>query len=366
MKVDVEDWCTGYGGRKMRGSSGLQMEMTCPLCSKPRHLYVALEKRIKPTRVTYPGDFICMKCDYRGRFVKLFAELEGMDRVEARKALMEGIREPLPDKPKFMTPKAVGTMPAVYAPPKPPEAPSPEVAAEEAPAAPIVLDAEGRPATPLPEEFTPCFDGVKWRIPQYLKDRNINRATISAFGLGYCDTGKYGGRIILPVDCPDGKSFTSRALDPDAFLRYYAGAGCGRLLFGWNQAVARIEKGARILVVNEGPFDVLSVYQAGYAVVGIMGKRFKAEQVSMIVRLPVDRIVMMLDKDALRDAVKQSPELGRRAMVAAEMDAKDANEGGTESIKRAVEGAVQVESARTKLLTSSVAKMRAKMLGSLR
>lgn len=353
MKLDVEEWSSGHGGRKMRGFSGPQMEMDCPFCGKPRHLYMALEKRIKGARTTYPGDFICMKCDERGRFIKLFAEIEGLDRREARMQLIEGIREPLPppEKARFMTPKAMGL-----------PAPAPVlVPAREETGAPRTGSVDERPTTPLPEEFIPCWDGEKWRIPKYLKERGLEKATLAAFNIGYCDHGEYADRIILPISCPEGVSFTSRAIDSEAFLRYKAGAGAGRLLFGWEPAMAMVEKGADTLVVNEGPFDVLSVYQSGVPSVGIMGKRFKAEQVAMIRSVKVKRIVMMLDADALRDAVKQAPELGSRAMIAASLGAKDANEAGTAKIRDAVSASRDVEGARPGLILGTLAKLKAKM-----
>lgn len=378
MAFDVEEWLSGHGGRRMRGYGGIQMEFDCPFCGKPRHMYVALEKRVKSSgRVTYPGDFICFKCDARGRFIKLYSEIEGVPWKEARLILTD-MREPMPDpsKARYMTEKATGlkakkSAPISTAPTTetgesvvpPSEGAGIYTAPTEGPSAP---EDDGKPHTPLPPEFIACWDEDRnvWRIPKYLKARGIEKQTIAAFGLGYADHGEYGGRIILPVRCPEGESFTTRAIDSDEFLRYKAGPGCGQLLFGWEAAMSRLEDPTYdgTLVVCEGPFDALSIFQAGFAAVAIMGKRFKAEQTHMIASSGARLFVMMLDGDALKDAIQQAPELGTRTRIAGALGAKDANEAGSDMVQEAIRGARPVESARVDLLSGTVARLRAKML----
>lgn len=371
MALDVEDYLLGRGGRKMRGSSGWQIELDCPACNKPRHLYAALEKRVRRVggedRVTNPGDFICMKCDYRGKFVKLYAELEGIDKKEARMRLFRagGVREAPVTRVRAperrigtLIEKPTATLPTSGKVPER-EEPSTEAAIE-----PTVIPEQEKINTPLPGEFMSCWSGTKWRIPRYLNERQLSRSVLRTFNVGYCDSGPYSGRIILPIDCPEGKSFTSRAISPDEKLRYKAGAGAGRLLFGWTAALLRAGAGVP-LVVCEGPFDALSIFQAGFPAVAMMGKRFKAEQVDMIIQFPADTVVMMLDGDALKDAIIQAPELGNRTFIAGALPAKDANDAlmyhGADSIRKAVENTRTISEARSELLTSSLAALKAKL-----
>lgn len=362
--LDVEDYLSGHGGRKMRGASGWQSELDCPWCGKPRHLYAALEKRIRGNgRVTYPGDFVCMKCDERGRFVKLFAELEGIDdRAEARRELMrlQGDADFKMSREKLKTLAVTPDAPVASLVPSPTPTPSP--ARADAPATRAPPPEPEKVNTPLPPDYTPCWDGKVWRVPSYLAGRGLTRSTLRTFKVGYSTFGDYGGRIILPISCPEGRSFTTRAIDPSEKLRYKAGPGAGRLLFGYDQALLRADEDDVLpcIVVVEGPFDVMSVFQAGFPCVGIMGKRMKGEQVEMICALRARQIILMLDGDALKDAIQQAPAFGARAVIAGSLGAKDANEAGPAGIQLAVTMTRPIQEARVDLLSENLGKIRGK------
>ena len=349
--IDVEEYLSDYGGRRQRGYGGLQWQMTCPWCNKKGDMYVALERHERSGgKTTHPGDFICFagKCEKRGRFSMLYAQIEGIDPYEAKKKLaIEGLRERLPEKRRFK-----------YT-PLPPGAVASTVVQEVAPP-PVDVAPEPKPVgekveTALPSDFIPCWDGVAYEIPTYLKERGILKTTLRRYNIGFANNGEYAGRIILPVECPNGKSFTTRAIDPEAFLRYKAGHGAGRLLFGWQVAVP-----TDLLVVCEGPFDVLSIYQAGFQAVAIMGKSFRDEQVEMIRKAGAKKIVMMLDGDALRDAIRQAPMLGSRVTMAAPLTGKDANESTADDIARAIKSSVAVEKARVTSIKSNLAALKSR------
>src|SRR5690606_35706870 len=78
------------------------------------HCYVALERRSRPgkDRDTYPGDFVCFKCDFHGNLAKLYSELEAVSYSEARRIIALGKMGPrLPrakakPKPKKSEPAA--------------------------------------------------------------------------------------------------------------------------------------------------------------------------------------------------------------------------------------------------------------------
>ena len=78
----------------------------------------------------------------------------------------------------------------------------------------------------LPAEFEPVFDGKRWLWPRYL-DGRTTREVAAKMGLGVCRSGEYAHRIILPIVCPAGCSFTARTIWPDETLRYKAGPGAG-------------------------------------------------------------------------------------------------------------------------------------------
>lgn len=337
---DVEAYLVGYGAVRSYGQSGPQMTMACPWCGRVGTFYANLEEHERESRgktiTIKPGDFICFagKCEKAGRFARLYAELEGMDEDEARRVIAR---------------EAVG---ARRRRPLPPPPAKPETRASAPPVPP-----DGGSEQPLPEEFIPVWNGETWRMPKYLLKRGVTRRTAARFGIGFCKRGRYEGRIILPVRCPMGSSFVARAVDNEVRLRYLAGPGAGRLLFGWEQA-----EGADLLVVNEGGFDVLAVHQAGLKAVGILGKSLRETQVQMLRSLGRRvQLVLMLDDDALDDALRQADALGPRVLVAEPLGRKDPGDSPPERILRAVDCATSVAEARNRRArdkVSAIAKRR--------
>jgi DNA primase len=332
--IDVEAYVAAYGGVRSYGQSGPQMTMPCPWCGKSGCFYVNLEEHERESRgktiIAKPGDFICFagRCEKAGRFYRLYAELEGLDEDDARRAIareaMGGARRRRPPLPPPQTEKRVSES---------------------------ATKPEGPSDVPLPEEFIPVWNGEAWRMPKYLLQRGVTRRTAARFGLGFCKRGRYEGRIVIPVRCPAGSSFVTRAVDDEVRLRYLAGPGAGRLLFGWEQS-----EGAGLLVINEGPFDVMAVHQAGLKSVGILGKSLRETQVQMLRQLGrAVQLVLMLDDDALDDALRQADALGPRVLVAEPLGRKDPGDSPPERIQRAVECATTVEEARNRRANEKVA-----------
>jgi DNA primase len=199
---------------------------------------------------------------------------------------------------------------------------------------------------PLPDEYEPVFDGQRYRMPKYLTTRGISRETARSFQLGFCQTGKFAGRIIIPVSCPKGRSFQARATW-DTPLRYLSGPGSGKLLHGWYQARELIDGGdARIesaVVVVEGPFDAMRLHQFGFPAVALMGLAVRRAQKDMLLleELSGMRYVIMLDTTAVDAALAAGQRLGtERVLIAFLRKAKDPAEASEEAIEDALRNAV--------------------------
>lgn len=295
---DLPGYLYGKGGKPSHGSSGPQMMINCPWCGRFGGFYVSLEEHSGDDGAkTYPaGSSICFKCGQKSRqFVFLYAELEGLTYTQARADLAQ---------------QRAGNMGRVIPPPVHRPAPLPPV--------------EATTGAIHPEGFIPCWNESTrmFRMPTYLKQRGVARETARAYGLGWCEAGQYDGRMVYPIVCPSGTSFQTRSMDPDCAQRYrfLSGPGAGRLLFGWPQAVD-----SEVLVINEGPHDAMSVYQARPLMptigsVALLGKRLRMEQILMIRRHKAKRIILMLDGDALDDALAQHQQLGSRVAVAGLLD----------------------------------------------
>jgi hypothetical protein len=300
--LDRVAWLRSIGGRRVIERSGPQWIIDCPWCSKRGHLYVA-EKT---------GEWICFRCEEKGKFLRLFARVEGYgeDTGAAARALMASIRRG--------------------------DAPPPPMPDEAAPD-------QGPPDVGPPEEFEPVYDG-RWHWPPYLAERGMRPDTARAFGLGFCRSGRYANRIVIPVACPDGRSFTTRLIVPGE-PRYLGGPRVGRLLHGWPQATAI---GGEVVTIVEGPFDAFACYQAGVPALAMMGKRLREAQVPIVRRGGWRRFVLLIDAQATaRKAALETATSGalgddvRIAVVAGYKDAGEAmRRGRSDAVRAAVERAI--------------------------
>src|SRR6185503_1657735 len=103
-----------------------------------------------------------------------------------------------------------------------------------------------------------------------------------------------GMRLVIPIDCPNGTSWTARAMD-GAEPKYFnpAGADHSRLLIGWN--VARLTGD---LVICEGPVDAVMLYQHDISALALGGKVLHDAQLAMLLALPAaTAVTVMLDPE---------------------------------------------------------------------
>lgn len=131
----------------------------------------------------------------------------------------------------------------------------------------------------------------------YLVSRRVTRQTIRTFGLGlYTGNGLLRGRIVIPIHNASGElvAYAGRAIDGrDPKYRFPAGFRKSLVLFNLHRAIARL---ARTVIVVEGFFDTITVHQAGYAVVGLMGSTLSRYQADLLAA-HFDRVALMLDGD---------------------------------------------------------------------
>ena len=128
-----------------------------------------------------------------------------------------------------------------------------------------------------------------------MKERGIKRETARAWGIGFCNGGFYSHRILIPINCPQGYSFTARAVEKDMIpkIKNPKNANHGKLILGWDM----VEKGQDVALV-EGPFDAIKTWQNGIPALSLMGKVLHEEQLAMISRWPRDTsITIMLDPE---------------------------------------------------------------------
>lgn len=272
MRFDIEEYVLSnlVRPKPVESKNGQEMTAVCPACEKYGGFYVNKES----------GAYLCNKCSFRARtVVGLVAQVEGISWSEARAYIFE---KSVKLRRKSDVFSLVDRVRALR-----PEAVKDEDEEREN------VDVE------LPEYFVPIFDPKRkpnWKIPHYLKERRIKSYTVKDWGLGYCRKGKYSDRLIIPIDCPNGVSWTARAMSDDVWGPKYLnppGADHSRLLIGWN--VSRITGD---LVLCEGPLDAVKLYQNDISALALGGKELHDEQLGLLMTLnKSSAITIMLDPE---------------------------------------------------------------------
>lgn len=139
----------------------------------------------------------------------------------------------------------------------------------------------------------------------YMIKRRIDDATIKAYNLGYCDTGPYAKCLIIPTYM-DGilVNWIARDMLDKRKPKYlYPGdvkqAHC---LFNYDRA-----KSHSSIAIVEGAFDAMRV---GFNAVALGRKRVSRMQTEFLLETKAKSFFIMLDGDALMDAVGLCEQLG--------------------------------------------------------
>lgn len=152
----------------------------------------------------------------------------------------------------------------------------------------------------------------------YLTERGVSQATISRFGLGYCDRGVMKGRICIPIHDEHGRlvAYAGRwpGSPPPGEPRYRFPRGFRKrlVLFNFHRV-----KDATDLVIVEGFWSVFRLDALGVAAVALMGCSMSTEQEDLMRRSDSDRMILLLDGDAAGRAasVEILPRLARHGIV---------------------------------------------------
>lgn len=133
----------------------------------------------------------------------------------------------------------------------------------------------------------------------YLARRGIEGATADHFGVGYFrERGLMSGRIAIPIHDQAGRvvAYCGRAVDGiEPRYRFPVGFQKSQVLFHYDRARAA---GVDEVIVVEGFFDCMHVYQAGFAsVVALMGARLSPPQKELLAAR-FSQVVLLLDGDA--------------------------------------------------------------------
>lgn len=167
---------------------------------------------------------------------------------------------------------------------------------------PYIQEDTAEAALTLPSEFKPLWRHNK-EIERkhalvYLKDRGVTPGDILSHNIGYCSSGRYQNRIIIPSYDADGKLnyFVARDFFGTSHMPYLNPRVSKNVigfenLINWNHGI----------VLVEGVFDALAVK---WNAIPLFGKYVPSSLQKKIVENQVKDIYVALDKDAINEALK--------------------------------------------------------------
>lgn len=136
----------------------------------------------------------------------------------------------------------------------------------------------------------------------WVRDRGIRPRTAQTFEAGWWPLrGFLEGCIGVRLHDPHGRplGYAGRRVAPGQVRRFGKwklprDLPKGDMLFNWHRSLQRLRQG---LIVVEGPFDAMRIWQAGFrSVVALLGARPTASQQALLASAP--RIIVALDGDA--------------------------------------------------------------------
>lgn len=172
------------------------------------------------------------------------------------------------------------------------------------------VEYKGFESLELPKEFKPLHTAsetsvIVQKIKKYLFSRGWTELDFIRYNIGYCTSGKYNGRIIIPSYDEEGRLnyFIGRTYE-DNYIRYLLPDVSRDVvpfenLINWNQPI----------ILCEGVFDVIG--GARRNAIPLLGKNISHKLMKKILENSLEDVYVALDNDALKEALRHCETLLR-------------------------------------------------------
>jgi len=196
-------------------------------------------------------------------------------------------------------------------------------------------------AVKLPKEFKAFTqmsksDMTGRQAVAYLKRRNVSKADILRYNIGYCEGGVYDKMIIIPSYSHEGtlNYFVARNFNEHSPVKYKNPPMSKdivpfELFINWSSP----------LVLCEGMFDALAIKRNA---IPLLGKHIQRELMKKIVTSQVKKIYIALDKDALKESVRFCEHLMNegKEVYLVDLKEKDPSEMGFKSVTNLIQNTI--------------------------
>ena len=195
----------------------------------------------------------------------------------------------------------------------------------------------------LPKEYQSLYSAsptsvIANIVKKYLYDRGITDNDFIKYGIGYCTSGEYGGRVIIPSFSESGtlNFFVARTYDGNYFKYKNPEASKDIVFFenliNWNAPI----------ILCEGVFDAMAIRRNA---IPILGKTISTSLYKKILTSTLKDIYIALDTDA-RDRALQIAEQflnqGKRVFLI-DLPDKDPSEMGFQAFTEHIQSAQELD-----------------------
>lgn len=195
----------------------------------------------------------------------------------------------------------------------------------------------------LPKEYQPLYSAsttsvIANKIRRYLYERGLTDDDFIKYSIGYCTTGEYGGRIIIPSYSGSNQLnyFVGRSHDGNYF-KYKNPESSKDIIFfenliNWNQPI----------ILCEGVFDAMAIRRNA---IPILGKNMSTSLKKKLLTSTLTDIYIALDEDAKDVALNIADELiglGFKVYFI-ELAGKDPSEMGFKTFTKLVQNATELD-----------------------
>lgn len=170
---------------------------------------------------------------------------------------------------------------------------------------PVVIEAH-RPPPPSSVLLPPAFirDAGDRYAGDYFAGRGLHRHLVPEVGAGYCLTGYYAHRVIVPVVTQGAlRTWIARSWKPLEKKKVLMAveSQASRALFGYDLLVEERSYWKELIIV-EGVFDALRLWDMGYReTIATLGAHITDLQLALLKRLKPEHVVIMRDADEAGD-----------------------------------------------------------------
>ena len=195
----------------------------------------------------------------------------------------------------------------------------------------------------LPKEYQELYSAsptsvIANIVKKYLYERGLCDNDFIKYDIGYCTTGEYGGRVIIPSYSSSNNLnyFIARSFD-GSYYKYKNPEASKDIIFfenliNWNQPI----------ILCEGAFDAISIRRNA---IPILGKSISTSLYKKILTSTVKDIYIALDADAQKKALEVAEKFlnqGKRVFLI-DMKDKDPSEMGFKAFTQLIQTAEELD-----------------------